>query len=118
MEEQQVEQVEERQQQELSASERYYQNHLNRMREYNKKNRELVNQRNRDRFKKMIENPEKHEEYLEKKRQEYQRRKLTQDPEKHEKYLEKKRQEYQRRKLRNQNNTSDPEQDESVESNE
>lgn len=121
MEEQQVEQVEEQQQQELSVSERYYQNHLNRMREYNKKNRELVNQRNRDRFKKMTENPEKHEEYLEKKRQEYQRRKLTQDPEKHEKYLEKKRQEYQRRKLRKQNeqnNTSDSEQDESIELNE
>jgi len=98
MEEEQVEQ------RELSASERYYQNHLNRMREYNKKNRELVNQRNRDRFKKMTEDPKKHDEYLEKRRQEYQRRKLTQDPEKYEKYLEKKRQEYQKRKLRNQEN--------------
>jgi hypothetical protein len=112
------ERQEQEQPQELSASERYYQNHLNRMREYNRKNKELVNQRNRDRFRKITEDPDKHEKYLEKKREEYQRRKLTQDPEKHEKYLEKKRQEYHRRKLRNQNNTSDPEQDESVESNE
>lgn len=61
---------------ELTASERYYQNHLNRMREYNKKNKELIRERNRQHYAKMTENPEKHSEYLEKRRQAYRRRKL------------------------------------------
>lgn len=61
---------------ELSASERYYQNHLNRMREYNKKNKEIVNERNRQHYAKMTENPEKHAKYLERKRELYRLRKL------------------------------------------
>jgi len=61
---------------ELTASERYYQNHLNRMREYNKKNKEIVNERNRQHYAKMTENPEKHAKYLERKRELYRLRKL------------------------------------------
>ncbi len=61
---------------ELTASERYYQNHLNRMREYNKKNKEIVNERNRQHYAKMTENPEKHTKYLERKRELYRLRKL------------------------------------------
>ena len=62
--------------QQLTPSEKYYQNHLNRMREYNRKNKELVNERNRQRYKNMVENDEKHQKYLEKKREVYKRKKM------------------------------------------
>jgi hypothetical protein len=63
-------------QQQLTASEKYYQNHLNRMREYNRQNKELVNERNRQRYKNMVENDEKHQKYLEKRREVYKRKKM------------------------------------------
>lgn len=61
---------------ELTASERYYQNHLNRMREYNKKNKELIRERNRQYYARIIEDSEKHAKYLEKRREAYRRKKL------------------------------------------
>jgi hypothetical protein len=68
--------MEELRETELTTSEKYYQNHLNRMREYNKKNKELVNERNRQHYAKMIEDKEKHDKYLEKRRQVYKEKKL------------------------------------------
>jgi len=51
MENQQVEELkQEEKQRELSASERYYRNHLDRMKKYNQKNRETINQKNRERY--------------------------------------------------------------------
>lgn len=64
----------------LTASERYYQNHLNRMREYNKKNKEAIKERNRQQYTKMTEDPEKHAKYLERKRELYRLRKLKNKP--------------------------------------
>lgn len=60
----------------LTASERYYQNHLSRMREYNKKNKEAIKERNRQHYTKMTKDPEKHAKYLERKRELYRLRKL------------------------------------------
>lgn len=68
--------MEELRETELTTSEKYYQNHLNRMREYNKKNKELINERNRQHYAKMIEDKEKHDKYLEKRRQVYKEKKL------------------------------------------
>ncbi len=87
---------------EMTPSEKYYQNHLSRMREYNAKNRDKVNERNRARYKKIVSDERQYKAYLEKKKEDY--RKIKADEEKYEKYLEKKRQEYQKRKLRNQEN--------------
>lgn len=83
---------------ELSPAEKYYQNHLNRMREYNKKNRDLVNERNRQYSKKIQQDPEKREKYLQKKRDAY----ANIDPEKKEMMLRKKREYYQQRKFKEQ----------------
>lgn len=68
--------MEELRETELTASERYYQNHLNRMREYSKKNKELINERNRRHYAKITEDPEKHSKYLEKRREVYKQKKL------------------------------------------
>ena len=64
----------------LTASKRYYQNHLNRMREYNNKNKEVINERNRQHYAKMTEDPEKHAKHLERKRELYRLRKLKNKP--------------------------------------
>lgn len=63
-------------QRELTPAEKYYQKHCARMNEYNKKNRDLINERNRQRYTKMVEDEEKHEKYLEKRREAYRRKKL------------------------------------------
>lgn len=94
------EQQELNQESELSASEKYYQNHLDRMRRYNRKNKEIINQRNRDRFKKMLEDPEKREQYLQRKREEY--KKMVSNEERYSRYLEKKRQAYKLKKQQKQ----------------
>lgn len=83
---------------ELTASERYYQNHLDRMRRYVENNREAIYEKNRQYFKKVKEDPEKYERYLERKRESYKNK----DPEKKEMYLQKKREQYQKKKLEQQ----------------
>lgn len=65
----------------LTASEKYYQNHLNRMREYNTKNKDLVNERNRQRYKNLVEDNEKHQKYLEKRRETYKLKKMKNEQE-------------------------------------
>lgn len=87
--------MEELRETELTASERYYQNHLNRMREYSKKNKELINERNRQHYARMIEDKEKHDKYLEKRREAYKNRVV--DPEKKELISQKKREQYKKR---------------------
>ena len=81
----------------LSNAERYYQNHLNRMREYSKKNRDTINEKNRQYFKRVMDDPEKRELYLQKKREAYKLKKENGDPEEYQAFLEKKRREYRAR---------------------
>jgi hypothetical protein len=46
------------------------------MREYNTKNKEVVNERNRQHYKKIREDPEKYKKHLEKKREAWRLKKL------------------------------------------
>jgi hypothetical protein len=56
---------------ELSVAERYYLAHKKRMGEYQKRNKDKVNERNRLYLEKIKEDPERRKAYLEKKREYY-----------------------------------------------
>lgn len=60
----------------LTPAEKYYQNHLAKMREYNKVNKDAINEKNRQYRRKVLEDPEKRERYLEVRRKAYHRRKM------------------------------------------
>jgi len=66
-------------QRELTPAEKHYLRQKEACKKYNEKNRDAVNERNRNYYKRVTEDPEKHQLYLEKKRQAYQRRKLKQE---------------------------------------
>lgn len=69
-------------QRELTPAEKYYQKHRARMNEYNKKNKDLINERNRQRYTKMVEDEEKHKKYLEKRREAYKRKQIAKSSDK------------------------------------
>jgi hypothetical protein len=56
---------------EMSVAERYYLSHKKSMSEYQKRNKEKVNERNRLYLEKIKEDPERRKAYLEKKREYY-----------------------------------------------
>lgn len=64
---------------ELTPAEKHYLKHKEAMKRYNTKNKEIVYEKNKQYLKKIKDDPEKYEKYLEKRRQAYHRRKLEQE---------------------------------------
>jgi hypothetical protein len=56
---------------EMTVAERYYLSHKKSMSEYQKRNKDKVNERNRLYLKKIKEDPERRQSYLQKKREYY-----------------------------------------------
>ena len=56
---------------EPSTAEKYYTAHLKRMSEYQKRNKDKIKEKNKNYLNRLKDDPDRHKEYLEKKRQYY-----------------------------------------------
>jgi hypothetical protein len=64
-------------QRELTSAEKHYLRHKEAVKKYTSKNRDVINERNRQHYKNTMEDPDKKEKYLQKKRDAYAKKKST-----------------------------------------